>query len=600
MFQSFAATSSPDTVAPRLAALRAGMAAAGLDAFLVPRADAHMGENVAPGDERLSWVTSFTGSAGMALILKDRAALLVDGRYTLQARAQTDTALVEILPIPATRPGDWLAAALPAGATVGIDPWLHGRKEAEALDKPLAAKGIRLAEVDNPVDAAWTDRPPPPAGAIEPHPLALAGEAHADKRDRIGKAVAAAGADAAVLTLPDSICWLLNIRGRDIVRTPVVLAFAILHADGRVSLFTDPAKADEAARAHLGAEVELLPPHAFAAALQALSGKVLVDEATAPLWVARRLGEGAADIVWGRDPCILPKACKNEVELDGSRAAHRRDGAAMAEFLCWLDEAAPEGGLTEIAVVRALEARRRATNSLRDISFDTISGAGPDGAIIHYRVTEATDRPVRLGELLLIDSGGQYPDGTTDITRTVAVGAAEPSAIRAFTLVLKGMIGLSRARFPEGTDGRALDTLARVALWQAGLDYAHGTGHGVGAFLGVHEGPQSISKRGAEALQPGMIVSNEPGYYREGHFGIRIENLIAVTPPAAVPGGDTEMLGFETLTLAPIDRRLIDPALLTVEERRWLDQYHARVLDEIGPLVSAVTREWLAHACARL
>jgi Xaa-Pro aminopeptidase len=600
MFQRFSATTSPQDAAPRLAALRRTMAEAGLDAVLIPRADAHMGENVAPCDERLAWATGFTGSAGLCIVTADRAALFTDGRYTLQVRAQTDPALFDYQSIPEVRPADWLAANLTQGVVAGFDPWLHGRKDIADFDKALSARGIVLRPVANPVDAAWTDRPAPPRGRIVPYPAALSGEDHATRRARIGADIARAGADAAVLTLPDSIAWLLNIRGADIARTPVAHAFAILRADGTAMLFTDPAKLDDAARDHLGADVAASPAEAFGPALAALTGTVLVDETTAPVWVGARLGEGAATILWGRDPCILPKACKNAAELAGASAAHLRDAAAMAEFLHWLDNTAPQGGLTETDVVRELEQRRRATGALHDISFETICGAGPDGAIVHYRVTDQTDRPVRPGELLLVDSGGQYLDGTTDITRTVAVGTPEPDAIRAFTLVLKGMIALSLARFPEGTEGRALDTLARIAMWKAGMDYAHGTGHGVGAFLGVHEGPQSISKRGAEPLLPGMIVSNEPGYYREGHFGIRIENLIVVTPPEPVPGGDRPMLGFRTLTLAPIDRSLIDPALLTLEERRWVDDYHARVLAEVGPGVSPDTADWLARACARL
>jgi Xaa-Pro aminopeptidase len=602
MFQSF---DPPDHRAHgpgRLARLRAALRAAGVDGVLVPRADAHQGETVAPGDERLAWLTGFTGSAGLCAALADRAAVFVDGRYGLQARAQVDATAFEIVSTVETTPEAWLAEALPKGAVLGLDPWLHTAAQVGKIEAAAQKAGARLRLLDaNPVDAIWEDRPPPPTGRIAPHPEALAGEGAAAKRARIGAAIAAEGADAAVLTLPDSIAWLLNVRGADLPRTPAPLAFALLWSDGRAALFASADKIDAETRAHLGHDVAVAPPEGFAAALDALAGRaVLVDRDSAPAQVGLRLEAAGAKVVARPDPCILPKATKTSAELDGARAAHRRDGAAMARFLRWLSGAAPSGALTEIAVVERLEAFRRETGALRDISFDTICGAGPNGAIVHYRVTRASDRAVRPGELLLVDSGGQYADGTTDVTRTVAVGAPEPEARRLFTLVLKGMIAVTRARFPARTAGRELDPLARAALWRAGHDYDHGTGHGVGAYLGVHEGPQSVSKRGAEPLLPGMIVSNEPGCYLEGRFGIRIENLVIVTPPAPVEGGVRPMMGFETLTLAPIDRALIDPALLDPAERAWLDAYHARVLAEIGPLVDPETAAWLAGACAPL
>ena len=600
MFQSF---DLPDHTAQgpaRLARLREELRAGGLDGFLAPRADAHQGENVAPCDERLAWLTGFTGSAGLCIALMARAAVFVDGRYTLQARAQVDADAFEIVSILDATPEQWLAEALPKGATLALDPMLHTAAAVETFRAAAERAGGRLRLLDaNPLDAAWDDRPPPPTSAIYPHPVALAGEDAAAKRARVGALVAQAGAAAVALSLPDSIAWLLNIRADDVARLPAPLAFALLYADGRARLFAHPDKVDGATQAHLGDAVTVEDEAAFGPALDALKGQaVLVDRDSAPAWVSLRLEAAGATVVWGRDPCILPKAIKNAVELAGARAAHLRDGAAMAAFLCWLALEAPKGALTEIAAVRKLESLRAAGGALRDIAFETICGAGAHGAIVHYRVSRQSDRAIRPSELLLVDSGGQYLDGTTDITRTVAIGAPEPEARRLFTLVLKGMIAVSTARFPARTSGRELDPLARAALWRAGYDYDHGTGHGVGSYLSVHEGPQSLSRRGAEPLAPGMILSNEPGCYLEGRFGIRIENLIVVTPPAPVAGGARAMLGFETLTLAPIDRALIDPALLTADERAWLNAYHARVLAEIAPLVAPEVAAWLAGACA--
>jgi Xaa-Pro aminopeptidase len=600
MLQDFRRRTTPDTGAARLAALRAAMAEAEVDAFLVPRADAHQGENVAPRDERLAWLTGFTGSAGLAVVTRERAAIFVDGRYRLQVQGEVDLACFEIRRHPEDKPADWLIEALPGGGRLGFDPWLHTAKEVETLAEALGPRQIALARVANLVDRAWPEQPPPPARPIVPHLEALAGRSSAEKRAELARGLTARDLGAAVLTLPDSIAWLLNVRGADIARTPVPLAFAILAADARVALFTDPAKLGDAVREHLGPEVTVAPPDAFGPALDALEGRVAVDRATAPVWVADRLEAAGAEVVWERDPCILPKAQKNQAELEGTRAAHLRDGAAVATFLAWLDATAPDGALTEIDVVRRLEATRGAGGTLRDISFDTIAGAGPNGAIVHYRVSEASNRPVVPGELLLVDSGGQYPDGTTDITRTVAVGPVPQAAVRPFTLVLKGMIAMSRLRWPEGLAGRDIDAVARAALWRAGLDYDHGTGHGVGVYLGVHEGPASLSRRGLEPLLPGMILSIEPGCYREGAFGIRCENLAVVTPPEVPEGGERPMLGFETLTLAPFDHRLIDPGLLDADERAWLDAYHARVARALAPLVHAETARWLAAACAPL
>ncbi len=594
MFQDFRQRTTPDEGAARLRALREEMARQGVDAFLVPRADAHQGENVPARDERLAWLTGFTGSAGLAVVTAERAAVFVDGRYRLQVRDQIDLSQFTVMRHPEDKPGAFLAEILVKGRTVAFDPWLHTASDVETLTKALEPRGVELSPTANLVDAVWADQPAPPAGAIVAYPEALAGRSSAEKRAAVALDLEKADLSAAVLTLPASIAWLLNVRGSDIARVPVPLAFAILHADGRVDLFTDPAKV---ADVDLGSGVRVLPPDGFEAALAALDGRVAVDRDSAPYAVSRLL---KAETVWTRDPCLLPKACKTPAEIAGAEAAHLRDGAAMARFLAWLEQTAPEGGLSEIDVVTRLEGFRADTGELRDISFETICGAGPNGAIVHYRVTERSNRQVAPGELLLIDSGGQYLDGTTDITRTVAVGPVALEARRPFTLVLKGLIAMTRLVWPVGLAGRDLDAIARSALWAAGLDYDHGTGHGIGAYLDVHEGPQGISRRSAEPLKPGMILSIEPGYYREGAFGIRSENLAHVRAAAVPDGGEREMLGFETLTLAPFDRALIDADLLEPGERAWLDAYHARVAAALVPLVDEQTGRWLARVCAPL
>jgi Xaa-Pro aminopeptidase len=612
MFQTFDQTTDSSASPARVAALRDRLRAQGVDGFLIPRTDAHQGETVAPHDERLAYLTGFTGSAGIAIVLADRAALFVDGRYTLQAGDQVDTDLFEIVPMHEISAASWLERTLGAGQTVAYDPWLHGKAEIDRLTKAAKKQQARLAPIEpNPIDETWTDQPHVPMGAVHVQPDGFAGENAANRRHRIGAMVAEAGADAAVLTQPDSLAWLLNIRGSDLPRSPVALGFGVLSADGTVALYMEPDKIDGAVMAHLGNEVAIMPPDLLGGDLAGMGGKtVLVDQATCPLWVANRLEAASAVLTWGEDPCLKPKALKNTAELAGMRAAHRRDGAAIARFLHWLDEAVARGEtLTEIHVVTALEGFRANTGRLMDASFDTICGSGPNGAIVHYRVSRESNRVLQPGELLLVDSGGQYMDGTTDITRTVAFGAGDGAidkdAVRPFTLVLKGMIALSRVRWPAGVAGRDLDPLARAALWRAGYDYDHGTGHGVGVYLNVHEGPARISRRGGEvALEPGMILSNEPGYYRTGRFGIRTENLIAVAEPSLPEGGERPMLGFETLTLAPIDRRLIDLALLGPEDTAWLNAYHARVLAEIGPELEpgrdAAALEWLTRSCAVL
>ncbi|MCV2881343.1 aminopeptidase P family protein [Actibacterium sp. XHP0104] len=593
MFQRFESVTRPADGPPRLAALRAEMRRAGIDGFLVPRADMYQGEYVAPHDDRLAWLTGFTGSAGFAAALMDRAGVFIDGRYRVQVRQQIAPEAFAPVHWPEVGLADWLREALPDGGTVGFDPWLHTFEQIDQLLKGLEGSGITLSETANLIDRIWHDQPAPPTGAIVVHPDDLAGESHAAKRARLGAALHKAGQGAAVITLPDSIAWLLNIRGSDIPRNPVPHATAILQADGHVTLFTDPAKIDDALRSHLFPDITLRPATAFEPALRSLTGTVRVDRASAPFAVTEILNGAGVDLEWGQDPCILPKACKNAAEIDGSIRAHIRDGAAMVEFLSWLEMTLPGGRLTEIDVVTELEVCRGATGRLRDISFETIAGAGPNGAIVHYRVTRDSNRTITPGQLLLIDSGGQYRDGTTDITRTVPVGEVGQEEKECFTRVLQGMIAMSRVRFPRGVEGRHLDALARYPLWLAGQDYDHGTGHGVGSYLCVHEGPQRLSRISDVPLQPGMILSNEPGYYREGAFGIRIENLIVVEEAPDL-GDGRPMLQFRTLTLAPIDRRLIVADMLSAEEREWLDAYHARVAHELGPLVSAGARTWLS------
>lgn len=599
MYQDFTVRSAPEHGPARLGLLRGELRKAGLAGFLVPRADAHQGEYVAECDARLGWLTGFTGSAGFCIALQGVAGVFIDGRYRVQVRAEVSLDVFTPVNWPEVKPGPWLIEHLPEGGRVGFDPWLHTLKEVEDLRNALAGSGVDLVESANLVDAIWADRPAPPQAPARLHPAEFAGETSASKRARLGAALGQQGAKAAVLTLPDSISWLLNIRGADIPRNPVVQSFAVLHASGHLTLFADPAKFAPDLRAALGPEVTLRPMAAFAPALRTLDGPVLIDPTSAPLAVALELQDAGVAMIRADDPCLLPKARKTAAEVAGMEAAHARDGAAMVEFLAWLEAEAPKGSLTEIDVVTALENFRRATNALLDISFDTICGAGPNGAIVHYRVNEATNRPVTPGEVLLVDSGGQYVDGTTDITRTVAVGTVPEAAADAFTRVLQGMIALSRARFPRGVAGSHLDALARAPLWAAGLDYDHGTGHGVGAALCVHEGPARISRVSDVPLAPGMILSNEPGYYREGAFGIRIENLILVEEAPKL-GDGRDQLAFRTLTWVPIDRRLILAEMLSRDERDWLNAYHAEVLARIGPLVSEGARGWLNAACAPL
>jgi Xaa-Pro aminopeptidase len=584
----------------RLARLRAELRRAGVDGFLVPRADAHQGEYVPASAQRLAWLTGFTGSAGLAVVLMERAALFTDGRYTLQAQDQVDAKLYALRHVSEQPATTWLADNLPKGAALGYDPWLHTPPELERYRAAVERAGGTLrALAANPIDAIWSDRPAPPLAPAVPHELRFAGKDAAEKRREVAAALAKDAIDAAVLTAPDSIAWLLNIRGGDVPHTPLALSFAVLHGDGHVELFIDRRKLVPGTMAHLGNEVTVAEPDALGPALDRLGAakkRVLADPAIVADWVFGRLAAAGATVQRAADPCQLPKACKNETELAGARAAHKRDGAALTRFLAWLAATAAGGALSEIAASDELEKFRRGGEHFRDLSFPTISGAGANGAIVHYHATPRTERRLEPGTLYLVDSGAQYLDGTTDVTRTVAIGTPEPEMRDRFTRVLKGHIALALCHFPKGTSGSQLDALARRALWEAGLDYDHGTGHGVGSYLGVHEGPQRISKLpSAQALMPGMIVSNEPGYYKTAAYGIRIENLVVVRK-LANGGGEREMLGFETLTLAPIDRACVEPSLLDAREIAWLDAYHARVRDELTPLVDRATAAWLAAA----
>jgi Xaa-Pro aminopeptidase len=595
MFQSFDVTSSPEQAAPRVTALRVAMADAGLDAFIVPRSDAHQGEYVAPCDDRLAWLTGFTGSAGFCVVARNAAAMFTDGRYTVQVRAQCDAEIFDYIDWPATSLGAWIAQR--DAEIIGFDPWLHTEQDIIALRNALEASGKTVVATNNVIDKIWTDRPERPNAPVISLPIELTGRSSEEKFAMMIEALTAAGADTVVFTLPDSLSWLLNIRGADVAHNPVVQAFATLNVDGKLHLFDEISKYDGI---DPDPRITISPRSEFQTYLKTLEGTVLIDPASAPYALRSLIEDAGATIVTGEDPCIMPKACKTEAEIAGSRAAHLRDGAAIVEFLAWLDAQDPSTQ-SEISAATALEGFRAATNQLKDISFDTISGSGPNGAIVHYRVNTATDRPLSESEILLIDSGGQYVDGTTDITRTVSLGHPKAEERTSFTAVLQGMIAISTARFPRGVAGAHLDALARAPLWRLGRDYDHGTGHGVGAYLSVHEGPQRISRASTLALREGMILSNEPGYYKAGSYGIRIENLIVVRQAADILGSDDrDMLDFETLTFVPIDRDMINADELAPWERDWLDEYHAQVWDVISPRVNKTAREWLRRATAAL
>jgi len=597
-FQTFDDSSERTQSAGRVASLRAELARRGLDGLAVPRADRQQNEYLPASEERLAWLTGFTGSAGFAVVLSDKAAVFVDGRYTVQADAQIDQSIFAIEHLVENPPDQWLAQHLKSGARLGYDPWLHTADNVEKLRRACASAGAELVAVhDNPIDALWRDRPAPPAGPVLLRDIALAGESADDKLARIRAELAKLRADALVVSDPQNVAWAFNIRGSDIAHTPLALAFAVVPKEGRPCLYVDGAKLDTGVSNALAQFADIKGPDALARDLAALENQtVRLDQATAADALIRLVAEHGGKPVRGADPIALMKAVKNHAEIAGARAAHRRDGAAVTRFLAWLEREAPKGVVTEIDAVAALESFRRETGLLKDISFPTIAGAGPNGAIVHYRVTRESNRRLGMNELFLIDSGAQYEDGTTDITRTVVIGSPSDEMRDRFTRVLKGHIAIATAIFPENTSGAQLDSLARVSLWQAGLDFDHGTGHGVGSYLSVHEGPARISKLGTVALRRGMILSNEPGYYKTAAYGIRIENLVLTIAAPEPVGAEKPLNAFETLTLAPIDRRLVDTRMLTSKERHWLDSYHARVNETLLPLVDADTRKWLEKA----
>ena len=601
-FQTFDDSHERAAAPARIAALRAELKRRGLDGLVVPRADRQQNEYLPASEERLAWLTGFTGSAGAAAVLAERAALFVDGRYTVQAAAQIDAKLFAIEHLVDSPPEQWLEQNLKSGAKLGYDPWLHTSESTDRLRKACATAGAELVAVDNnPIDALWSDRPAPPAGPVSLRDIKLAGESAADKFKRIQAELKKLRADVLVVSDPQNVAWAFNIRGSDIAHTPLALAFAVIPREGKPALYVETAKLDNKTRPALEEIAVVRAPAELARDLAQLKDKtVRLDQASAADALTCLVAGSGGKPVRGADPIALMKAVKNHAEIAGSRAAHTRDGVAMARFLAWLEREAPAGKLTEIDAVEALESFRRDSGLLKDISFPTIAGSGPNGAIVHYRVTRTSNRTLGKNELFLIDSGAQYEDGTTDITRTVAVGTPSDEMRDRFTRVLKGHIAIATAVFPENTSGAQLDPLARTALWQAGLDFDHGTGHGVGSYLSVHEGPARISKLGTVALRRGMILSNEPGYYKTGAYGIRIENLLLVIAAPEPKGAEKPVNAFETLTLAPIDRRLIDSRLLTAKERNWIDSYHAHVQEVLSPLLDAATRAWLDAAARPL
>lgn len=603
MRQTYEVIGGPAVGRASLPLLRATMKTMELDGVYIPHDDEYQNEYLPACYERLAWATGFTGSAGAAFIFQKSAIVFVDGRYTLQVKQQLAPKIFEVGDLVDPGPFAWLGKQTLTGQKIGYDPRVISPDALDKLAEAARKAGAFLVATEtNPVDAAWTDRPSEPTAHVVPHDIVYAGESSSSKRARIGKSLADNGVDAVVITSPASIAWLFNVRGGDVSRTPLPLGRAFLFADGQAELFLSPGKIGTELGAHLGNEVSLRSSNELERRMAKLHNKrVSLDPALASSWFFGALAKAGAQIVRGQDPCTLPRARKNSVEIEGSRQAHRRDGAALSRFLHWFEEHGQTGEVTEIDAAKKVEEFREATGELKDLSFNSISSAGPNGAINHYRPDTQTNRKLEKGTLFLLDSGGQYLDGTTDVTRTMAVGAPTEEMKERNTRVLKGHIALARVRFPKGTTGSQLDVLARMSLWEGGVDYDHGTGHGVGSYLGVHEGPHRISKVGnTVALEPGMIVSNEPGYYKADAWGIRIENLQYVTEPKPIPGGDRDMMGFETLTLAPLDRRLILPGLLTEQEWMWIDRYHARILAEVSPLLPLADRAWLAEACKPL
>ncbi|WP_322517745.1 aminopeptidase P family protein [Rhodopseudomonas palustris] len=602
-FQTFEEPEGGVALTARLAAFREELARKKLTGFVVPRADQQQNEYAPASDERLAWLTGFTGSAGLAVVLTHEAAVFVDGRYTLQAAKQVDTRAWTVESLVEPPPERWLEAHLKDGDRLGFDPWLHTSSAVERMRTACAKAGAELVPVDgNPVDAVWTERPEPPLGQVSIHGLEFSGESESAKLERIRGELAKLKADALVLSDSHAVAWTFNIRGADVSHTPLPLSYALVPQDGRPTIFIDARKLSNSARDHLEQTAQVAEPAELAPALQALArsgAAIALDSATAADALTRLIDEAGGKPLRGADPVALLKAVKNATEIEGTRTAHRRDAVALARFLAFIDREAPNGSLTEIDAVEALESFRRDTGALKDVSFPTISGTGPNGAIVHYRVTRKSNRRIQPGDLLLIDSGAQYQDGTTDVTRTIAIGEPSAEMRDRFTRVLRGHIAIARAVFPDGATGAQLDTLARQFLWQAGLDFEHGTGHGVGSYLSVHEGPARISKLGTTPLKRGMILSNEPGYYKTDGFGIRIENLELVVEKT-IDGAEKPMNGFETLTLAPIDRRLIDLDMLSRKELAWLDAYHARVRAEVRPHLDGPTQAWLDAATAPL
>ena len=597
------------TYEARLTALRVQLKKDHLDGFVVPICDEHMSEYVGDYAQRLGWLTGFGGSAGSAVVLSEEAAIFTDGRYTLQVREQVDGNNWQYVGVPQTSISDWLKEHTPAGARIGYDAWVHPKGWVESATMALKAKGAELVAVkSNPIDTVWADQPGKSDAKLMVHDDRFAGQSSAEKRAAVAEWLTANGLDSTVISALDSVAWLLNVRGSDVANTPVALSFVLAHADGTADLFVAPEKVGDDVRAHLGNAVRLRTPEEFVPALKAMNGKrIAVDPDRAVAAIFGALKDGGATIVEARDPTILPKAVKNHVEQVGHRAAQARDGAALSRFLHWMGETAHQGGLDELSAAARLKSFREDTGMLHDLSFDTISATGPNGAHCHYKVDEASNRAIEPNSIYLVDSGGQYLDGTTDVTRTIWVGPGQPTAEMKdrFTRVLKGHIALALAVFPEGTRGAQLDTMARASLWQAGLDYAHGTGHGVGSFLAVHEGPQRIGKFSGgqagtdEPLQAGMFLSNEPGYYKTGEYGIRIENLVLVEE-REIAGAEGRYFGFETLTFAPIDKTLVDVSLLSGEELRWWNDYHAKVLSIIAPQLDGDALAWANEACAPL